>query len=727
MAIVRNISVKICGNQNANSGFVPLLLYNNPFFEVEDQFYVGFDNCPYFYTLKTTHTQTIYKLVINNVCSYGANRAGSLVIAFSIPKNYIVEKGFTPYNVLSKIKEVFFKRCMTCKDPDNEIYEFNQGRIDQHILDDVAKEFSIIPKTCPNRTMNSKGPKGYIVLNDSEIDKFFHDINYPEFDNYSEVIIADSVTQTSYIPINNIQIPRRIDYSIYVDGVYQMSCNDLNGLLTASSNKPEVYYDNRKVHFTIQKLKDGNFFEGIALDEHKERIDISTQNWAEPKREKFWIKIDPPKGFDKALINRNLIKVQGPSGDIRLDNDLSFTLVGEHIAEISSLRYFLADGLNSKYKISSHELNGDIVSIVIDVFRMSVNDNQQRRNYPPVPQNSVPIIDIRIVIDDSLKQIKNISQIKAEFKANNRKGEETLCSQIVFFHSTKPNRSYEGHFYVPRNNYVGFVEFSINDNVWKSKKAINLIADTLILEQKDFNIEQIGFIKRNIDLVKTFALSLLTLLFFALGFAVHDPIQSLFAKPETGQVSDDGDSVKVVTYGHLSEKEAEEILNKAKERLGATDVNFEEIADFYQKFNNDSVTLKEQDKSKFDDKICNQIKDYYIISQSIINGNLDGIKSFIQYPNKPHIWNKHKTIISKIIENSATELMFRNEYSNLKSFVAIDELFKTPPPSCVEINVQPSETRNVVNKENEKPKKQNRNAGSLKKSKKTTDNNLVER
>ena len=55
MAIVRNISVKICGNQNANSGFVPLLLYNNPFFEVEDQFYVGFDNCPYFYRIKHSY------------------------------------------------------------------------------------------------------------------------------------------------------------------------------------------------------------------------------------------------------------------------------------------------------------------------------------------------------------------------------------------------------------------------------------------------------------------------------------------------------------------------------------------------------------------------------------------------------------------------------------------------------------------------------------------------
>lgn len=680
MAIVRNISVKICGNQNANSGFVPLLLYNNPFFEVEDQFYVGFDNCPYFYTLKTTHTQTIYKLVINNVCSYGANRAGSLVIAFSIPKNYIVEKGFTPYNVLSKIKEVFFKRCMTCKDPDNEIYEFNQGRIDQHILDDVTKEFSIIPKTCPNRTMNSKGPKGYIVLNDSEIDKFFHDTNYPEFDNYSEVIIADSVTQTNYIPINNIQIPRRIDYSIYVDGIYKMSCNDINGQLTASSNKPKEYYDNRQVHFTIQELKDGNYFEGIELDELNERINISTLNWATPKSEKFWIRIYPPKGFDKALINRNLIIVKGSFGDIRLDNDLSFTLKGEHIAEISSVRYFLADGLNSRYKISSHKLNGDIVSIVIDVIRISANDNRQREEIHPVQQNHSPIVDIRIVIEDySLKQIKKNSHIKAKLKASTKNGEETICSQVLSFHGTKPNRTYEGHFYVPRNNYVGYVEFSIEDKVWKSQKKIEPIVDTLTLEQKDFKIEQKDFVKRNISLVKTFAFSLLTLLFFALGYAVHDPIQSLFAKPE--QATNNTDTVTVVTDEHISEEDAEEILKKAEERLKAKDIKFEEITDFYQKFNDDSVTLMAQDKQNFDNKICNRIKDYYTISQYIINGDFDSIKSFIQYPKQPHIWDTHKQIISKIIESDDTRSKFMNRYSNLKSFADIDELFKSPPPS----------------------------------------------
>ena len=138
---LNNISVKVCGNPDSNSGFIPLLLFNSPSFTVEDQFYVGFDNCSYFFSVKVETNQTVYKLIKNNVKSYGASRAGSLVISFSIPKGYKLEGGYTPYDVLTQLKEEFLKRCMICKDPSNESYEYKTGRVDQHILDDIINKF----------------------------------------------------------------------------------------------------------------------------------------------------------------------------------------------------------------------------------------------------------------------------------------------------------------------------------------------------------------------------------------------------------------------------------------------------------------------------------------------------------------------------------------------------------------------------------------------------------
>ena len=668
MALNKCIAVKICGNPDSNSGFTPIFLFNSPSFSIEDEFYVGFDNCSFFYTIRTTNTQTIYKLVKNNVRSYGASRAGSLVIAFSIPKGYALGNGYTPYDVLSKLKDTFLERCMTCKDAVRETYEFNQGRIGLKILDDVAQVFFIEPKSCPNRIMLPNAPKGYIVKNNLEIEQFFHDTNYPEFDKFSEIIIAEKVTQTNYIPINNIQIPRRINYSIYVDGKFEKSCDDLNVQLTAFSNKPKEYYDNKSVAFTIQELKDGKIIDGFVFDEIQERIDISTLNWAKPKSERFWIRIESPKKFDNSLINRKLIKVVSTSGIIRLDNDLSFTLIGEQIADLSNLRYSLADNLREKYKISSCKINGDMITIVIDTIRMDSDIEQQHRKFPPipVPQDKLPVIDVQIFIEDILKLTGNVSQINAKFKS----GEDTFCSQIVSFHNTKSSRTYEGHFYVPKSNPDGYIEFTIKDTIWMSQQIMPSSDD--IYQLRKFNKKKKSFVKRNRGFVKLLTFALSILLFFILGFVAHNPLQSFFATPNTNQTSNDTELDDTIAYSQLTAEEANAILKNAEDRLKAKDVSFEEIENFYQKYNEDSVTLQQQDKSKFGNKICNRIKDYYSISNDIKSGNYDRVYNSISHINSLHIFDIHKEIINKITNGEDPESKYMNEYSSFKSFSDID-------------------------------------------------------
>ena len=671
MALNKHIAVKICGNPDSNSGFTPIFLFNSPSFSIEDEFYVGFDNCSFFYTIRTTNTQTIYKLVKNNVRSYGASRAGSLVIAFSIPKGYALRNGCTPYDVLSKLKDTFLERCMTCKDAVRETYEFNQGRIDLKILDDVAQVFFSETKSCPNRIMPPNAPKGYIVKNNLEIEQFFHDTNYPEFDNFSEIIIADSVTQTNYIPINNIQIPRLINYSIYVNGKFERSCDDLNEQLTAFSNKPKEYYDNESVTFTIQELKDGKSIDGFVFDEIQERIDISTLNWAKPKSETFWIRIEPPKKFDKSLINRNLIliKVINTSDIIPLDNDLSFTLIGEQIADLRNLTYSLADNLRGKYKISSHKINGDIITIAIDMIRMASDIEQKHRKFPPipVPQDKLPVIDVQIFIEDILKLTGNVSQINAKFKY----GEATFCSQIVSLHNTKSSRTYEGHFYVPKSNPDGHIEFSIKDTIWMSQQIMPSSDD--IYQLRNFNKKKKSFVKRNRGFVKLLAFALSILLFSILGFVAHNPLQSLFATPNTNQTSPGTELHDTIAYSLLTDEEANAILKDAEGRLEAKDVSFEEIETFYQKYNEDSVTLQQQDKSKFGNKICNRIKDYYSISNDIKSGNYDRVYNSISHINSLHILDIHKNIVKKIAEGEDPKSKYMNEWSSFKSFLDIDE------------------------------------------------------
>jgi len=74
MANINQISLKVCGNPDANSGFQTMAIFNSPSIEIKDNFYTGFDANSYFFTIKIEKNQVVYKLVKNNVSSLGASR-----------------------------------------------------------------------------------------------------------------------------------------------------------------------------------------------------------------------------------------------------------------------------------------------------------------------------------------------------------------------------------------------------------------------------------------------------------------------------------------------------------------------------------------------------------------------------------------------------------------------------------------------------------------------------
>ena len=52
MANINQISLKVCGNPDANSGFQTMAIFNSPSIEIKDNFYTGFDANSYFFTIK---------------------------------------------------------------------------------------------------------------------------------------------------------------------------------------------------------------------------------------------------------------------------------------------------------------------------------------------------------------------------------------------------------------------------------------------------------------------------------------------------------------------------------------------------------------------------------------------------------------------------------------------------------------------------------------------------
>lgn len=698
MATNQYISVKVCGNPDSNSGFVPILLFNSPSFAVEDQFYVGFDNCSYFYTIKTTKTQTIYKLVKNNVRSYGAARAGSLVIAFSVPKNYAIEGGYTPYDVLEKLKNEFLKNCMTCKDPVRETYEFNSGRIDQHVLDEVAREFTISSQPSSDRVMNPTAPKGYIVKSDTEIEKLFHDINYPEFDAYSEVIVADSVNQTSYTLINNIQIPRTISYAIYVDGVFKMSCTDLNQTLTASSNGSPEYYENKNVHFTIQNLKDGDILPGIELQEINERVIISTQGWATPKRRTIELQIVPREFENYFFTNRHLLKVTWPFGIIKLDQNLCFTLEGEQIAEIKKGTIKVSLEQNGKFILSKYVIYGDELRVTVEEIKHQVVQNfqsgagQHRYQHQEKGTNiqvlkSSPVYDVSILLRGNEKFDEDY-EIDVKLKTHPERSNLTVATCLTRFKSiSKSNEVFEGHFYVPKelpSPYV-YLCFRLNNKSYITKQPLSFCNEKTVVEDTEFVISKVEpFYKKRSFLIKLLIPFLAILLGFIIGFASHDGIKSLF-----GGTNSASDSFYGEAGISMTEDQAANFLKEADEVLKSKDLKFSTVKDIYNKYMTSKDVIEDVDKKQFDNKVCARIIDYNKVISYVTNGNIEELKralDLINY-NDLHIWAIHADLLKQIVSNEETIEQFRNNYSTILAFDQISGTI-TPPQSNMTIKCE---------------------------------------
>ena len=296
MANINQISLKVCGNPDANGGFQPMVIFNSPSIEIKDNFYTGFDANSYFFTIKIEKNQVVYKLIKNNVSSLGASRQGSLVIGIAIPKGYKLDAGISPYTVLIELKNRFLALCMTCKDPATEKYEFNSNRVSPNILDDIASSYSLVPVQAPYRTMSTGAPIAYVTITEDKIEQLMKDVHYPAFVKYSEIVVANSVGSTSYAPISNLPIPRMVEYSIYDDGVLQpIVVSDPKKLLTVKGKGDPKYYENDTLMFTLEELLKGEKVPNVTLDRANEIINVSSKALVKPIRLMLYLSQRNPK------------------------------------------------------------------------------------------------------------------------------------------------------------------------------------------------------------------------------------------------------------------------------------------------------------------------------------------------------------------------------------------------------------------------------------------------
>ena len=654
MAYNHNISVKVCGNPESSGGFGPILLLNNPSFVVEDQFYVGFDKNSFFFTITTYPTQTVYKLVKNNVRSSGAFRVGSLVIAISIPKNYKLEGGYTPYDVLCALKDEFLKKCMTCKDPVRETYEYNAGKIDGHVLDEVVSKFTLTCFRTPDRVMTPNGPVGYIVETEEKIKELFQDINYPEFDKFKEVVVATAVHTTSYVPISNIQIPRPKKYELIVDGQPKGDCCNLNERLKIiCRSKSPLYYEDLSFVFSIQDLIDGNVsHEGVVLDTVQERVSVETESWGTPKKEKVSLAIFPEEDEEYFISYPQELKVTLFSSNSRTSKrvdvsqqGLVITLEGNEIAALKDGGIQVDTTPRSKYVVTKQEL-------VEDELRVEV---AQRKRPNPAPAGKLTV-HVIFLEDKDLRGIRSVD-LQAKVSTDHRPLFRKDGVSVKWY---QKERCYKGTCDIQNNEDLGFSFFFTYSNQkadWKSNEISRTQKKTVATFEKTDR----PFTDRYRKPLVCVLVTMMALVLGGLSFVLYN------------KLSED-DKQGVVGQGDFTEERIEPFLHDVDRLLRTKDLKFVTVNDLYDTYSKNKKSIDEYNQRKVDNRnICQRLCDYKAVIDFIRTGKVDSIKKIVMDDKKYELFETHRSFLKQIVAEEVNKNKLLARLERLKSF---DEIAK---------------------------------------------------
>ena len=644
MAYNHNISVKVCGNPESSGGFGPILLLNNPSFVVEDQFYVGFDKNSFFFTITTYQTQTVYKLVKNNVRSSGAFRVGSLVIAISIPKNYKLEGGYTPYDVLCALKDEFLKKCMTCKDPVRETYEYNAGKIDGHVLDEVVGKFTLTCFRTPDRVMTPNGPVGYIEETEEKIKEFFQDINYPEFDKFKEVVVATTVHTTSYVPISNIQIPRPKKYEVIVDGERKGFYSNLNEKIPVECHrKSSDYYDNLSWEFSIQDLIDNYVsHEGVDCDTGQERVIVNTQSWGTPKKEKVSLAIFPEEDEDYFVRYPQELKVTLFSSNSKTSKKvdvsqqgLVITLEGNEIAALKDGGIKVATDQQSEYVVAEQELNERGLQVKVT----------QRNWFSLSPAGNLTV-NVTFPEDKDLEGIRYVD-LQAKNCINNQ---DVFSVSNLLLKRSSEKEGYNGKFKIRAKNVPPcdfYLKCSIKNEVWKTGEIKpNQKSVTVTF----FKIHR-PFTDRYKKPLVCVLVTMMALVLGGLSFVLYN------------RLSKEGDKQVAQKQEFTPKVKAEPSLSDVESLLQTRDLTFFTVDSLYDLYlSQQDATAKPANKAAFQ-----RLYDYQKVIGFIREGKVDAIKRVVESKYKYKLYDIHQKVLELIVKDDNKE-KFQSNYQDLKGF-----------------------------------------------------------
>ena len=707
------ISVKVSGNPDPNGGFGSLIMFNNPRFELKDVFYGGFESNSFYYSIRIDQSQVVYKIIKNNVRSHGAIRAGALSLAFSIPKGYRVN-GYKPYEVLMDLLYTFLKNCMTCRDEIADTYEFNDVRVPLDALDETAKKYTLTESESPWRTMSNDARIGCIQAEEIQIEQLINDVQYDEFEKYSEVLIAENVGDNcTFSRITGLEIPRRPVYTIVVDGKPYQKTNEVDKAFTIKPEVDSCYYEGEPIKFTISDLLDGDYVKGVVPNRIAEIINVSTASYKHPREFNIRVVFTPEENKAAEYLDKGQIAIKYDIYNVSLDKNYMFTLRGEEYKFMNRLDLFkitVPESLEIEFEAmptfdpKKNELqwktkkkekqkpaasNSTVTSLV-----------PTKKDRHKVETHSSDVFKLVFVIEKSSNNktiIESINKgVKSKIVVRNEAFGETVSKDKLILSlytnisqgkgkKDKPNASYKRTYLsdeirIPKPSfnqnkykvdlYVGNKKFTTGFDYFEEK----YVDGYCVVKFSDF--KQIPKPIKNVIMPNRVIAFLEGVVLCALLIGGRMIIKSFFDNDnKTSAVQGTReivpDSVTETTpnvFVEITDDSIRLFLDKSDSILKKKDLSFNEVDTICKKYKNNIDRCR-----NINNEVCNRIDDYYNLVNLIKNGKYLEITKI--EVSKLHLYNKHLILLESITRGKSVG---KNKYHryNKEEIEEIQKLFK---------------------------------------------------
>ena len=364
----QNITVLIAGNPDAQAGESVLLNINNSPLKSEELGKTFYDSITsdYYIELKHCKEYIAYIYVANpaTVHSAGASRPGMFWIGVTIPKGKKVENTAA---LIFGLKDMFQKEYMQLLS-DNKSYEYKNMGYNGTKLKEIVSRYKLIDSEFPDTyvEMDSNQKLGTITLkSDDENDRFEHkitkfldDTQFPEFKNYSAIIVAKGL---SAVPsIRDLEVPRLVDYVVKCSDGETLKSNNYtinrkNPVFEGTLSK-DVYHDSIHVKFNLNEISNIDNDLEIPFTISKDSSHIIVKGHYTPKKFKIGLIIINNKIKNIKEVIESLCIIDGKGKECKIQYDKNF----DHFLEF--------DGTDVKNALSIKKRSDD------DIFDFAIEN-----------------------------------------------------------------------------------------------------------------------------------------------------------------------------------------------------------------------------------------------------------------------------------------------------------------------------------------------------------------